>query len=53
MIVEAIEIKKVNTKYTFCIHTNAISVGSILQFNTSEEALAAALDVLQLQQLTF
>lgn len=53
LIVESIEITKVGMKYTFCIHTNAISIGSALEFDTSQEALSAAEDVLESQQLSF
>lgn len=53
LVIESIEIKKVGVKYTFCIHTNAISMGSILEFDTPEEALTAAQDVLESQQLSF
>lgn len=53
LVVESIEIKKVGAKYTYCIHTNAISMGSVLEFDTPQEALAAAEDVLESQQLSF
>lgn len=53
MLIQSIEITKVGVKYTFCIHTNAISMGSILEFDTSQEALSAAEDVLESQQLSF
>lgn len=53
MIIESIEIKRVGAKYTFCIHTNIIDVGTILEFDTPEEALAAAQNELYTQQLKF